>query len=814
MNFVSRAFVLRSLILFLALSGASRVDADEDEKVLVNPYRMDVLTDKGGKRWDVREDGSVVNGTADCFDGAFDLIIGGSRLRYSYQRLINESRKNLALWFRRGSQFQIGPMSLSRFTGFKTISVTRHFGLTEDKRFLRYVDVFHNTGKRDTKIRFATRIDFGSSLTKVKELVKDDEAAQGPWAIAYEQRPGRPLVLHIVRGPNNIKLGVKVEHRSDLATESFGPIVVKAGQKVGIARFVAQLDSAKEWPKLLANFRESQALKGLPEDLRNCVVNFGGGLSISGFSLSREEKHDVIMLRSGKMLVGEVLEKTFSVKGLVGEHSFGRESLLGIKFKGDDAATVAHLGCLDQQIFAGQLAQKKVAFRLRNGPLLSVKVDMIESLGFRAKGDDKRAQKLPVPKAFIRLRTGDVLGVEGFAKPLSLVTRYGAFETELNQLRLVNLADPGNWGHGITLKEGSRFGCLVQNTEIDFFLTQDKTEDGQESVTIDREMILQIVGPADQGEVAPAGTFEFRMRNGDRLYSRLRTESLRLKSNFGVIKFSTRDLRSLTFLENSLVSLSTWAGNLLRGRIIEKSLPVTLAGNSVNVPLSLVLGARQNRMDLPPDIKKGIRTLLEALNSDDLEVREATEKRLKSLGAVIRPLLDEEVKKKSNSPDTRQRIREVLNALPNSGTELAVDLGALRQKLKAPGVKKNPSKIGVIGVLKIIANAQRVYRDEDRDKNGVTDYGDLAALAKHVGPAGGVSKDLATGKIFAYVVETGASAHERAVESRWWATAVPVSGKGPRYFINQSGVIYVSDSEIEVNRKTCDVPAGMKKWTP
>lgn len=799
-------------VLFILCMG--NVVFADDERVRVNPYRMDVITDGRGKKWDIREDGSVVNGSSDCFDGALDLIIEGSRLRYLYQRKINESRENLALWFRVGNQYQIGPLELDSLPGFKGVTVTRHIGLTTDKKFLRYIDVFHNKTALDKKIRFQARLDFGSSLVKVREMAKKNTAKSGPWALSYQQRVGRPSVVHIVRGPNNNKLPNSLTYRSDVAIESYGPFTVKAGEKVAIAHFVAQLKSPDESAKAIASFKISQALKGVPGELKSCLLNFSGGLSIEGFSLAREEEHDVVVLRSGKMLVGTVIEKEFSIKGLVGDHVFGRDVLIGIKIMGEGQGATARVGCLDQQIFAGELGQKRIAFRLRNGPLLSIKVSMIESLGFRTKGEETRAGSLTPPKSFIHLRTGDVLGIEGFQKGLILHTRYGRLTLKLGQLRLLNLEDPGNWGHGVTLRRGSRFGCLLENAEFKVFLTEDKVGTGQAAVSIPREMVLQVLGATVKQSPAPAGTFALKMRNGDRLASQLSTESLTLRSDFGVIKFSTRDIRSMVFAEGGLVKFALWGGNLLRGKLVERELTLRLAETKVKVPVALILSAEQNQMMLPGDIVAGLRGLVKNLDSDDLEEREDAERRLKGLGPVIRSLLKSELIKEGSSPEMRLRIRAVLKALPKLGKVSRVDLGELRKKLKANKSKKNRSKMGVPGVLKIIANAQKVYRDEDRDKNGVTDYGDLSALVKHIGKDGGLSDELASGKILGYIVKTGPSSHERGVESRWWASAEPESGKGPWFFINQSGIVYVSESGFELDRQSCDVPFGLKKWVP
>lgn len=111
-----------------------------------------------------------------------------------------------------------------------------------------------------------------------------------------------------------------------------------------------------------------------------------------------------------------------------------------------------------------------------------------------------------------------------------------------------------------------------------------------------------------------------------------------------------------------------------------------------------------------------------------------------------------------------------------------------------------------IGNLRTIATMETIYRDGDKDQNGILDYGSLEQL----GSTKLVDSILATGTKAGYLFEVAPSVV--SPEERWFAIASPIDPRGGErfFFENQKGAIfYTTSGPIRVDRVTCETPPGL-----
>ena len=117
---------------------------------------------------------------------------------------------------------------------------------------------------------------------------------------------------------------------------------------------------------------------------------------------------------------------------------------------------------------------------------------------------------------------------------------------------------------------------------------------------------------------------------------------------------------------------------------------------------------------------------------------------------------------------------------------------------------KYGNEASAIGALKTIFTSQSIFREGDKEKDNLLDYGTLdeLAVAELVDPI------LGAGAKQGYVFEAAPSVV--SPEERWFATAWPARpDKGSRaFFVNQGGVVfYTTDTTpFRVDRATCEVP--------
>jgi hypothetical protein len=128
-----------------------------------------------------------------------------------------------------------------------------------------------------------------------------------------------------------------------------------------------------------------------------------------------------------------------------------------------------------------------------------------------------------------------------------------------------------------------------------------------------------------------------------------------------------------------------------------------------------------------------------------------------------------------------------------------VDLGAEPD----PKVAARSNESAAIGALKTISVAQTLFREGDKDGNGVLDYaGSLEALGK----TQLIDKVLARGEKqgYRFVVCHGS----KAPEFIWMAVASPKDGKGRHFAVNQAGVIYQRSTPFELDSVGCEIKGG------
>lgn len=117
--------------------------------------------------------------------------------------------------------------------------------------------------------------------------------------------------------------------------------------------------------------------------------------------------------------------------------------------------------------------------------------------------------------------------------------------------------------------------------------------------------------------------------------------------------------------------------------------------------------------------------------------------------------------------------------------------------------RRHGNEAAAIGALKVLNTAQTLFREGDKDQDGVLDYGTLEDLAG----VGLIDEALASGVKQGYRFAVRVS--PQAPEFLWMATATPVEpGRtGDRYFVtNHAGVIYYSTRAPFELADTCEIP--------
>lgn len=121
--------------------------------------------------------------------------------------------------------------------------------------------------------------------------------------------------------------------------------------------------------------------------------------------------------------------------------------------------------------------------------------------------------------------------------------------------------------------------------------------------------------------------------------------------------------------------------------------------------------------------------------------------------------------------------------------------------------RKNANEAGAIAALKAIHTAQGLFREQDLEGDGETDY---AQSLTELGTAVLIDPQLAAGLKSGYRLDTAASTAQPLY--LWFAVASPASpgSTGDRYFCsNQLGAItFTTIAAIPMDTNSCTLPAG------
>lgn len=216
---------------------------------------------------------------------------------------------------------------------------------------------------------------------------------------------------------------------------------------------------------------------------------------------------------------------------------------------------------------------------------------------------------------------------------------------------------------------------------------------------------------------------------------------------------------------------------------------------------------KRTEAPLPPldrRLKNMVATgLVVALKTRNLEAAKAflTPAALAKNSAQDLAKLSEEVASKKDRELGRYVVHYAALVVRSPDGVARVDLGSKALEKERQGRSREAA---AIGALKILATAQTLFREGDKDRNGVLDY---AGSIEDLGKAKLIDSALASGEKqgYRFVVCRGS----KAPEFLWLGLASPKEGTQGRYLaINQAGVVYYRTSPFELDSVSCEIKGG------
>ena len=629
------------------------------------PYNVN---DSAGGQWMVYPGGWVQQqGNQPTFGQAAMLTIGNNQ---------PQSNNNTARMDAETGEIVFENLSCGPFT------VTRRVLIDGEQRLARYVDVIKNPQNQEqtAEVRLTSNVNYG---VQSGEVVPDPRKKGQDLAWVVQTGGGGAVAELFAGAGSKVPVQVQWQQGNNQSTASMRLTVPPRGE-VAIVHLHANVPTQAAGVEWVQSIKESKLFASVPRQLRRLVVNFRVGLQfIGGRELLRgDASSDVIELRGGDQLRGNVKDANFALKTFYGDVSVPADRVVGLlnvgEFRPRQLVVTA-----DGQILGGQLDRDAVAIELSTGQVTNVPVAQISRLGYRKRPNEPEEWTLDKP--MVLLRSGERVAIKMPAGPIEVMTRYGLLKLPPASVRQLVFQDEERElpVHEVQLTDGSRLAGLVTNPELTLELADEAGKPVKMTTGAVARLHLAAGNEDDAGEPAD-GAPTLTLSGGDVLVGTLEG-TLKLDATFDTLSVNAAEVRTLvrggateaggpssrggggTTASDAGelpgdVQVTLWDSSVLRGRVQEDAVGCKLrSGVTLSVPVALI--ERYDQPEPQPSAAMGdrIKGVVGNLDADDWRTRDAAEAELIGMGNAIVPVLRE--LRSGQPPEAQQRIDQILTKL-------------------------------------------------------------------------------------------------------------------------------------------------------
>ncbi len=578
------------------------VHAAPKEKLV--PARFADVSDRLGKRWDIKQNGTVNDGQSDCFDTGLTLTVNGQQFNANQPQMTVD-----------GSEYVLSQAPRDKLT------VTRRIRVDIERSGARFIESVHNGGKKTKTISFVLTSNLGSTCQSVVTTTGTPFAGQldkkdvGIFAI---QRPGsRPSVLFLCGGQTG-KRGVKPQiqvNNNRTIIMTFSGITCPAGATVSVVHWVAQRSAAGHagLADLVKTFyhRNRLVTPEVPRDLRRSVVNFRS----SGYSFSDMvtedlleplneamdergidlEQGDVLWFGEDNQVVGTLTCDALSIKTAYGDTPLVLGDW-GLLQGGSGVGRAMSVHLLSGEILHGMIEAKGFALKLlRDDAVIALGPEAIDTLA--RKIPERSIATNSATRLVVQLANGDRLLLKpDQAGSLEMLTAWGSFTCPLNALAGLNYTRDPQPGYQVHLRDGGHFWAIIPSRALSALDTE---RFGTIDIDTRAVRLLQRLEPPVEDAAADAlddpmdAVAHVELINGDLLAGHLASGILRVATGTALHSLNAADIRSLRVEEEGdnerVVTLGTHAGSSLEGTISDQMFTVISGTNRLHVPAAYLL---------------------------------------------------------------------------------------------------------------------------------------------------------------------------------------------------------------------------------
>ncbi|MCD4823797.1 MAG: hypothetical protein K8S55_04270 [Phycisphaerae bacterium] len=510
--------------------------------------------DGAGYRWDISSNGGVNDGSNDAYDGGMMLRINNSQFYARNNRGVLDKTKR---------EITIGPWNQNN-----QVTVYRRIYVAPKMGYCRWIDIFLNKTNAPQTVTVKYYTDgnanqYYTTLGKASPQSKD-------WGIfaGDGQNNSRPAVLHFY-ATKQAKVRPQVRVSNDKLFYTFS-LKIPAGKARALCFFEAQRRNYAAAKKEFKKFPLAKEIRKIPRDLRKIIVNMPGAtMSIGGLELTRNKKHDIVVLKDDNEIFGIIQNPKYVIQTIYGKLELPAARVVGLQAPSTD--NHVQLGLADGQVVAGKLLNAPLTIQLSNGKEMSLPLHKINCASYKISPE--RPEEIAAAKPLLILRSGEHVFFDTSSLGYEFLTEQGRCKLSPDDIRQIQLDISEGGMHLVEFRNGSMLSGLLLDDKLNIPLALGP------KLKTRRHGIKQIFFPGVKKENADNASV--LLRNENLLNGVILNKTLTVRTSRGDVDLKPAEISEIGRVENAAGQITVKMHNdsTLVGKLVTETIELQLTPN-------------------------------------------------------------------------------------------------------------------------------------------------------------------------------------------------------------------------------------------
>ncbi len=624
------------------------------------------LTDGGGYNWTLQQYGNVYGGTDHAYSNALYSQINGSNMSAQRQCWMGPDGDEIEIYDR---------YSHKRYNNRyrKGLQCFRRVKVYKDKPLARWMDIFTNETKQDITITVTVYSSFPASFKKLTTASGKEFGRTARAFVSSTSYSNAPSVMHIYADSEST-LKPDIQKGSNTLHVKY-KLTIPAGKTRILCYFQAQGRSHDKLVEQMRTFHPWMGIRDLSPSVRKMIVNLGRTSGYPDFDLLRSPRSDVVAIRNGDVIFGDVANEIFRIETRFGDLNLNPDGIIGMQLKAaniaeDRKAATGRVLLVGGHILRGTFRDQVLKLKLEGGSQLAIPLSHIGEWSYKASEDKPQHIESVGPQMV--LTDGQRLPIDPRRVILPFTSHQGSGKACAADLLRANFRETDDDSRDelqlqFALNPGQIMPVKISHASIPSLLPMDDANG----------VPLELVESIEVRSTPPTTTSpvdKVRMKTPDdnediHLVGLLPRQQLRLgfdnpdkPQTLDTANVRTLDINSTTDEGKAGIAWMTWSGEKDKAPLAQDTIAFRLGSRSrIDLVATRMEHLKRATARTPDEAEKQLDELVAQLGSGTVQQREKASEKLKAMDKKVLPYLRKKYAA-SRDPEIRSRIEDAIES--------------------------------------------------------------------------------------------------------------------------------------------------------